>query len=152
VAPKRQRLILAVLALVAILGAGLLATYALRQQAAYFYTPSEARAAEARNDIRVGAELRLGGMVQRGSIIRQPDGVTIAFLLADTTATVPVRFTGITPDLFAEGSGAVADGHFDASGTFVARNILAKHDERYVPPQMGQMPSDPQAGLEKGGT
>lgn len=136
--PKQQRLILAILAAVAVVGAGLLASAALKDQAAYFYTPTEARAAT----ITPGDAVRLGGMVQTGSINHEPDGVTIRFALTDGTASVPVRYTGIVPDLFAEGSGAVADGHFDASGTFVADKILAKHDERYMPPQMGKMPAN----------
>ncbi len=144
--PKQQRLILAVLALVAIIGAGLLASLALKDQAAYFYTPAEAKAAT----IEAGDDVRLGGMVQQGSIVRQPDGVTIAFVLTDGRATVPVRYTGIAPDLFAENSGAVADGRFDAAGVFVADKILAKHDERYMPPQMGDIPANAGATLSKG--
>jgi cytochrome c-type biogenesis protein CcmE len=136
VKPKQQRLILAVVALVAVIGAGLLATLALRDQAAYFFTPAEAKAAT----ITPGEEVRLGGVVERGSIERQTDGLTIAFRLTDGTAVVPVRYTGIVPDLFAEGSGAVADGRFRADGTFVADRILAKHDERYMAPQMDHIP------------
>lgn len=136
--PKQQRLILALIAVVAVIGAGLLATLALRNQAAYFYTPAEARAAT----ITPGDEVRLGGMVRRGSLRRLPDGVTIAFALTDGRADVPVQFTGIAPDLFAEGAGAVADGHFDSHGIFIASKILAKHDERYMPPQMGHIPAD----------
>ena len=136
--PKQQRLILVLIAVVAVIGAGLLASFALKDQAAYFYTPAEAKAAT----IRPGDAVRLGGMVQRGSVVRAGDGVTISFNLTDGQAQIPVRFTGIVPDLFAEGSGAVADGRFDASGTFVADKILAKHDERYIPPQMGQMPAN----------
>lgn len=135
--PKQQRLILAVVGGVAVVGAGLLASFALSEQAAYFYTPAEARAAT----ITPGEAARLGGMVQEGSIRRLPDGVTIDFVLTDGRASVQVRYTGITPDLFAEGSGAVADGRFDADGRFVADRILAKHDERYMPPQMGDMPA-----------
>lgn len=144
--PKQQRLILAAVALAAVIGAGLLASLALKDQAAYFYTPDEARAAT----IVPGDEVRLGGMVQQGSIVRQPDGVTIAFVLTDGRATVPVRYTGIVPDLFAENSGAVADGRFDANGVFVAEKILAKHDERYMPPQMGDIPANAGETVEKG--
>lgn len=135
---KQQRLILAGLALAAIIGAGLLASLALRDQAAFFYTPAEAKAAT----IVPGDAARLGGMVEQGSIVRQADGVTITFRLTDGEASVPVRYTGIVPDLFAEGQGAVADGHFDATGTFIADKILAKHDENYMPPQMDHIPSD----------
>ena len=138
VKPKQQRLILAVVAFVAVIGAGLLASFALRDQAAYFFTPAEAKAAT----IAPGDEVRLGGMVERGSIERQADGLTISFRLTDGTAAVPVRYTGIVPDLFAEGSGAVADGRFRADGTFMADRILAKHDERYMAPQMDHIPLD----------
>jgi cytochrome c-type biogenesis protein CcmE len=135
--PKHQRLALALLAVLAIIGAGLLASFAMRDQASYFFTPSEARAA----DISDGQVARLGGMVERGSVTHAADGVTIHFRLTDGKASVPVSFRGITPDLFGEGQGAVADGHFTADGSFVADRILAKHDERYMPPQMGEMPT-----------
>ena len=144
--PKQQRLVLAGVALVAVVGAGLLASLALKDQAAFFYTPAEAKAAT----ITPGDPARLGGMVERGSIVRAPDGITITFRLTDGEATVPVRYTGIVPDLFAEGSGAVADGHFTADGSFVADQILAKHDERYMPPQMGDIPSDAGETVESG--
>ena len=130
--PKHQRLVLALLALAAIVGAALLAMSALKDQAAYFYTPSDA----ARDGVTIGQAVRLGGMVQKGSIIRDPDGVTIRFVVTDGKETVPVRFRGIVPDLFKEDSGVVAEGRFEAGGTFAADNILAKHDERYMPPQI----------------
>ena len=133
---KNQRLILALLALAAIVGAALLAMSALKDQAAYFYTPSDAR----KDGVPVGQAVRLGGMVQNGSIVRDPDGVTIRFVMTDGQESVPVSFRGIVPDLFKEDSGAVAEGRFEAGGAFVANNILAKHDERYMPPQMaGEM-------------
>lgn len=129
---KHQRLWLVLVALAALIGATLLAMSALKDQAAYFYSPADTKRAH----IPAGQAIRLGGMVEGGSIVRQPDGVTIRFSITDGEASVPVTFKGITPDLFKEGSGAVAEGRFDASGTFVADNILAKHDERYMPPQM----------------
>jgi cytochrome c-type biogenesis protein CcmE len=130
--PKTQRLTLALLAVVAIVAAALLALSALRNQAAYFYTPSDA----AKAHIEPGAAVRLGGMVEQGSLKRQPDGITIRFIVTDGAESVPVRFSGIVPALFREGSGVVADGRFDASGQFLADTILAKHDERYMPPQV----------------
>lgn len=142
--PKQQRLILAACAGIGVIGAGFLAAAALRETASYFYTPAEALAA----NVTPGEAVRLGGMVEAGSIRRLPDGVTVAFRLTDGQGTVPVRFTGIVPDLFAEGQGAVADGRFDASGTFVADDILAKHDERYMPPAMGDIPADAGASLD----
>ena len=133
---KHQRLVLALLALVAIVGAALLAMSALKDQAAYFYTPSDA----VKDGLPVGQAVRLGGMVEKGSIARDPDGVTIRFVVTDGLKTVPVRFRGIVPDLFKEDSGVVAEGRFEPGGTFVADNILAKHDERYMPPQIaGEM-------------
>jgi cytochrome c-type biogenesis protein CcmE len=84
-------------------------------------------------------------MVERGSIQRLSDGVTIRFMLTDGQATTPVVFRGIAPDLFREGSGAVAEGRLE-NGTFVADNILAKHDERYMPPQLGNLAAEHKAG------
>jgi cytochrome c-type biogenesis protein CcmE len=120
------------------LGAALLAMSALKDQAAYFYTPSEARA----EHVAPGRAIRLGGMVVPGSIRREPDGLTIRFLLGDGRDVVPATFSGIAPDLFREGSGAVAEGSFDAAGTFRASNVLAKHDERYMPREMSGMRYD----------
>ena len=130
--PKHQRLTLAVLALVALVGAGLLAAFALRDQASYFYTPSDIVAKQP----EVGTAIRLGGMVEKGSIEKAGDGVTVFFTVHDGTAKQPVVYTGITPDLFVEGSGVVADGKMDAKGVFVADTLLAKHDENYVPREL----------------
>lgn len=130
---KHQRLILAVVALCGVAGAGVLAASALRDEAAYFRTPAEVVAGKT----TVGEPMRLGGMVAAGSIKRQADGLTIDFVATDGKASIPVQFKGIVPDLFAENSGMVADGRMRADGVFVADRILAKHDERYMPPQMG---------------
>jgi cytochrome c-type biogenesis protein CcmE len=86
--------------------------------------------------------IRLGGMVVKGSLKRASDGVTIHFDVTDGKATVPARFTGIAPDLFREGSGVVAEGSFDSNGTFEATNLLAKHDERYMPRELEGMKYD----------
>ncbi|MEO5707163.1 MAG: cytochrome c maturation protein CcmE [Alteraurantiacibacter sp.] len=133
--PKHQRLVLLVIALVALIGAGLLAAWALRSQASYFYLPSEIVEHAPGTD----EDLRLGGMVEPGSITPQPDGVTIRFVVGDGTSAVPVSFTGIVPALFQENSGVVAEGRMRADGTFVASNLLAKHDENYVPREMAGM-------------
>ena len=131
--PKHQRLVLVVIALAAIIGAVLLAMWGLKDRAAYFHTPTEIAAGKA----AVGQPIRLGGMVEQGSIESLPDGVTTRFRVGDGSAQVPVVFRGILPDLFREGSGAVAEGRLGSNGTFVADNILAKHDERYMPPELG---------------
>lgn len=135
---KHQRLILALAAVVALIGAGLLATSALKDEAAYFYAPADVKA----KGVETGKAIRLGGMVVKGSLKHAPDGVTIRFDVTDGKATVPATFTGIAPDLFREGSGVVAEGAFDARGIFVATNLLAKHDERYMPRELEGMQYD----------
>ncbi|MGX7895181.1 cytochrome c maturation protein CcmE [Tsuneonella sp. HG222] len=132
---KHQRLVLVVVALIAILAAGALAAWALRNQASYFYVPSDVAA----NPPVPGQAVRLGGMVEAGSLKTQADGVTINFVVGDGDARVPVVFSGIVPDLFVEGSGVVAEGSFEADGTFRASNLLAKHDENYIPRELEHM-------------
>ncbi|MEM7667082.1 MAG: cytochrome c maturation protein CcmE [Pseudomonadota bacterium] len=130
---KHQRLSLVVLALVAIIAAGLIATWALRNQANYFYLPEQIAA----EPPAVGQAVRLGGMVQPGSLATEADGITVAFVVTGNKASeVPVRYSGILPDLFVEGSGVVAEGSLQADGTFLATNLLAKHDENYVPKEL----------------
>lgn len=130
---KHQRLTLLALAVIAVLGAVLLAMSALRDQAAYFYAPADV----VRKGIPEGRAIRIGGMVEEGSVRTAGDGVTIDFLVGDETdETIPVRFRGIVPDLFKEGSGVVAEGRFQPGGLFIADEILAKHDENYMPPQL----------------
>ena len=139
--PKNQRLVLVVTALVALLVAVLLAMWGLRDRACYFFTPADIAAGKATE----GQPMRLGGMVQQGSVRHDPDGVTIRFVVTDGKATTPVSFRGIVPDLFREGSGAVAEGRLE-QGTFVADTILAKHDERYMPPELGNLSAEHKAG------
>ncbi len=130
---KNQRLLLIVLALAAVGGAALLALSGLKDQAAFFYAPGDVK----RLGLPLGRAVRLGGMVRAGSLKRQPDGVTIRFTVGDTTTSlVPVSFKGVPPDLFREKSGVVAEGQFNPDGSFTATNLLAKHDERYMPPQL----------------
>ena len=133
---KHQRLVLVIVALIALVGAALLATYALRNQASYFYLPEQMEA----NPPQVGQAVRLGGMVAPGSLATLPDGVTVTFTVTGREdSAVSVRYAGILPDLFVEGSGVVAEGRLDADGTFVADNLLAKHDENYVPRELEGM-------------
>jgi cytochrome c-type biogenesis protein CcmE len=130
---KNQRLSLLILAIAAVVAAVLLAMSALKDQAAYFYAPADV----ARQGLPLDRAVRIGGMVKAGSVKRAPDGVTIAFVVHDETPnTIPVRFRGIVPDLFREKSGVVAEGRFQPDGLFVATEILAKHDENYMPPQL----------------
>ena len=133
---KHQRLILVIAALLAIVAAGLIAAWSLRNQANYFYLP-EQMAAE---PPAVGQAVRLGGMVQAGSLKTEADGVTVNFLVTGNTAdAIPVRYSGILPDLFVEGSGVVAEGSLGPNGVFMATNLLAKHDENYVPRELEGM-------------
>jgi len=130
---KHQRMTLVILALIAIVAAGLIAAWALRNQANYFYLP-EQMAAE---PPAVGQAVRLGGMVATDSIQAAKDGVSVSFVVTgNTDDAIPVKYTGILPDLFVEGSGVVAEGSLQADGTFLATNLLAKHDENYVPREL----------------
>lgn len=141
---KHQRLVLVIAALVAIIAAGLIAAWTLRNQANYFYLP-EQMAAE---PPAVGQAVRLGGMVRPGSIQTEADGVTVNFMVTgNTTDAVPVRYSGILPDLFVEGSGVVAEGSLGADGVFMASNLLAKHDENYVPRELEGMGTDAAAKM-----
>jgi cytochrome c-type biogenesis protein CcmE len=138
--PKNQRLVLIIAAIAAVLAAVVLAMWGLKDRAAYFYTPADIVAGKAPD----GQAMRLGGMVEKGSIKRAADGVTINFTVFDGDARTPVTYRGIVPDLFREGSGVVAEGQMQR-GTFVADTILAKHDERYMPPQLGNQAAEHKA-------
>jgi cytochrome c-type biogenesis protein CcmE len=129
---KNQRLGLVLLAFAAVIAAALLALSGLRDQAAFFYAPGDVKA----QGLPLGRAVRLGGMVAANSVQRAPDGVTLRFTVTDGRATTPVAFAGIPPDLFREKSGVVAEGSFRPDGLFVATNLLAKHDEKYMPPEV----------------
>jgi cytochrome c-type biogenesis protein CcmE len=119
---------------------------AFQSNLVFFYSPTQVAASEA----PVDRTFRIGGMVETGSLQREADGVTVRFVVTDTAKTVPVTFRGMLPDLFQEGKGVVAQGKLGSDGTFVAQEVLAKHDENYMPPEAaealaqakkGQMPS-----------
>lgn len=133
---KHQRLALVIAALIAIIAAGLIAAWTLRNQANYFYLPEQMAATPP----EVGQAVRLGGMVQAGSITTEADGVTVNFMVTgNTDDAIPVRYSGILPDLFVENSGVVAEGSLGPNGVFIATNLLAKHDENYVPKELEGM-------------
>jgi len=138
--PKNQRLVLVSAALVAVLVAVLLAMWGLRDKASYFYTPADITAGKAVS----GQAIRLGGMVEQGSLQHDRDGVTIRFIVTDGKSRLPVEYRGIVPDLFREGSGVVTEGRL-RQNKFVADTILAKHDERYMPPQLGNLAAEHKA-------
>jgi len=116
----------------AILGvAAALILNAFQSNLVFFYTPSQVVAKEAPQ----ARSFRVGGLVEQGSVQRQADGVTVRFVVTDTANSLPVLYTGILPDLFKEGKGVVAQGQIGADGVFRAKEVLAKHDENYMPPQ-----------------
>lgn len=129
---KRFALIALMLAGVA-LGVGL-ALKSLNQNIMFFFSPSEVMAGEAPHN----QLFRIGGMVVDGSVSRPGDGLTVQFDLTDNQENVTVRYTGILPDLFREGQGIVANGRLDDQGRFVAEEVLAKHDENYMPPEIAE--------------
>lgn len=132
--PKQQRLILAGVAVAVLLGAGVLATATLGDTATYFYAPSDLAA----QPQPAGKSIRLGGLVKAGSVQRSTDGLTLHFAVVDHGAETPVSYRGIVPDLFQENQGVVATGSFDAKGQFVAQELLARHDENYMPPEVAR--------------
>jgi cytochrome c-type biogenesis protein CcmE len=131
--PIRKKRLMIVLFLVAGVSIAVaLTTYALRQNINLFYDPSQIAAGEAPMDVRI----RAGGMVKENSVVRDPESLKVAFSVTDFTSSVPMEYTGILPDLFAEGQGVVAMGRLNEKGLFVADQVLAKHDEKYMPPEV----------------
>jgi len=126
---KRGLLIAAGVVILAV-AAGLVLS-AFQKNLVFFFTPSQVVARE----VPVGKPFRIGGMVAERSLQREPDGLTVRFVVTDTVKSVPVMYTGILPDLFKEGQGVVAQGKVGDDGVFVATEVLAKHDENYMPPE-----------------
>lgn len=129
--PRRKRLAM-VVGGVAVLGIGAaLILNAFNSNLVFFYSPTQIAA----NEAPMGRSFRIGGMVEEGSVKREADGVSVRFIVTDTAKTVPVVYKGILPDLFKEGKGVVAQGKLEADGVFHASEVLAKHDENYMPPE-----------------
>jgi len=128
---RHKRLILLAGALVALGIATALVLSAFRKNLVFFITPTQILSGDAPRD----RAFRIGGMVQAGSLQRQADGVTVDFVVTDLAHSVKVHYRGILPDLFKEGKGVVAQGRLDAHREFVAEQVLAKHDENYMPPE-----------------
>ena len=129
---RRMMTIAGAMGLLAI-AAGLV-LFAIRDTLVFFYTPSELT----EKQLPPGKSFRIGGLVQQGSVVREADGVSVSFIVTDLTATLPVRYRGLLPDLFREGQGVVAEGAIDSDGRFIATQVLAKHDENYMPPEVAE--------------
>jgi cytochrome c-type biogenesis protein CcmE len=138
--PRRRRLWLVVGILAGVSVAGALALTAFRQNVTFYYVPTEVAAGK----VPAGEHFRLGGMVEKGSVQRKPGSLEVRFTVTDFQHDVPVTYDRVLPDLFREGQGVVAHGHLGANGVFVADEVLAKHDEKYMPPQIAQALKDRQ--------
>jgi cytochrome c-type biogenesis protein CcmE len=132
---RRHRRIAFILIALAGLGvAAYLVASAFRNNLVFFFSPTQVQAKEA----PINRTFRVGGLVEAGTLKRDNDGLTVRFTVTDTAASIPVVYKGILPDLFKEGRGCVAQGKIDAGGIFHADQVLAKHDENYMPPEAGQ--------------
>ena len=129
--PRTKRIAIVAGGLAALAVAAGLVLTAFQQNLVFFFTPSQVAAKEAPQ----GKTFRIGGMVEKGSVARQADGLTVRFMVTDTAKSIPVVYRGALPDLFREGKGVVAQGRVGADGVFVASEVLAKHDENYMPPE-----------------
>lgn len=140
--PRRKRFAIVGGVLVAVGAAAALILNAFQSNLVFFYSPSQV----AQHEAPAGRSFRIGGMVENGTL--QRDGTNVRFVVTDTAKSVPVRYTGILPDLFKEGKGVVAQGQLE-DGVFVAREILAKHDENYVPPEAAEAMKRAQQGKDQ---
>ena len=129
---RQKRLLFVGVAVLGVGAAAMLALSALNSNISYFFSPSQVHAGEHPTD----AVFRVGGLVVENTLQRQEDGLTVRFDVTDNAQTVPVSYTGILPDLFGEGQGVVAKGRIGTDGTFYAEEVLAKHDESYMPPEV----------------
>ncbi|MGA2564441.1 MAG: cytochrome c maturation protein CcmE [Steroidobacteraceae bacterium] len=132
--PRRRRLywVLAILAGVSV--AGLLALRAFEQNVMFYFDPSTIAAGQ----VHTGQRFRLGGMVEKGSVVRTPGSLDVRFVVTDFRHSIGVHYDKVLPDLFREGAGVVAHGRLDEHGTFIADEVLAKHDEKYMPPEVAR--------------
>ena len=143
--PRHRRFLWIGAGLAALAAAAALVLVAFQSNLVFFFSPSQVVAKEAPQ----GRAFRIGGLVEPGSLQRDTNTLTVRFRVTDTAQTIPVVYTGLLPDLFKEGKGVVAQGTLRADGTFVATEVLAKHDENYMPPEAGKALQDAQ---RKGGT
>ncbi len=142
--PRHRRIALIVAGVAGLALATTLVLQAFQQNLVFFFTPSQVAA----NEAPQGRAFRVGGMVESGSVKRQPDGVTVHFNVTDTAKTIQVAYKGVLPDLFREGKGVVTQGRLE-NGQFVASEVLAKHDENYMPPEAADAVKKAQAINQK---
>jgi cytochrome c-type biogenesis protein CcmE len=128
---RHKKLVVILLALAAIGIAAALVLNAFQSNLVFFFSPTEVAEGKAPTD----RAFRIGGLVEDGSLKRQADGLTVSFVVTDTAKSIPVTYKGILPDLFKEGKGVVAEGKLGVDGLFTATQVLAKHDENYMPPE-----------------
>jgi cytochrome c-type biogenesis protein CcmE len=148
---RKQRRGILIGTCLAVLGVAVgLVLFAMRDSIVFFYSPSEVT----EMGIAPGTRFRLGGLVETGSVVRG-EGTTVRFVVTDQAKTLPVAYTGVLPDLFREGQGVIAEGTLEPDGVFHADNVLAKHDENYMPPEVakklkaqGVWREDDEAGAE----
>ena len=128
--PRHKRFVLIGVGVAGLALSATLVLSAFQKNLVFFYTPSQV----ASNEAPVGKSFRIGGLVEKGSVKREADGVRVQFVVTDTAKSIPVVYRGILPDLFKEGKGVVTQGKIGPDGTFRAEEVLAKHDENYMPP------------------
>jgi|SRR6185312_8593481 len=140
--PRRRRLVLVLGILVGVSVAGALALSAFRQNVTFYFVPSQVT----QTSVKPGEDFRLGGMVEKGSVSRQPGSMEVHFTVTDFKRQIPVVYNGVLPDLFREGAGVIARGQMLPNGTFQAEEVLAKHDQYYRPPGIGGQKLDTRHG------
>jgi len=145
--PRHKKLALVVGGLALLGVATALVLNAFNSNLVFFFTPTQI----ANKEAPVERAFRVGGMVEKNSIKRDPDGLTVQFVITDTLNSIPVTYKGILPDLFKEGKGAVVQGKLGQDGKFVADQVLAKHDENYMPPEAAQALKDAKKTAEQTG-
>jgi cytochrome c-type biogenesis protein CcmE len=132
--PRQRRMAMVAIIVAGVGIAGTLALRAFRENVMFYFDPSKVAAGQ----VKPGQRFRLGGMVVNGSVKRTPGSLDVSFKVTDFAHTVPVRYSNVLPDLFREGAGVVALGRIDQHGVFVADEVLAKHDEKYMPPEVAR--------------
>ncbi|MBS1218029.1 MAG: ccmE [Proteobacteria bacterium] len=146
--PRHKRFVMVAAGIAALGIAAALVLSAFEKNLVFFYTPSQVVA----NEAPQGRSFRIGGLVAPGSVQRQADGITVRFVVTDTAQSMPVAYRGPLPDLFREGKGVVAQGKLGADGVFSASEVLAKHDENYMPPEAAEAVAKAHSGNPTGST